>query len=241
MTKNQPKVLVTTSDPYLWALRPFAYLLNKYWKPNPTVIVGGFTPPLFQLPRNFHFHSIGPFDKFPVDRWSDALRRFVLHYQHDIFVLMLEDYWIVDEVNDRAIRMLYDYMLQFEYVIRMDLTADRQFAKGAEPYEMCGDLQLIWSDPDSQYHMSLMTALWRRKHLFKVLRPAETPWEIELEGTSRLREYRDELIVLGTEICPIKHTLALRGGDPGRVLLDDLKPEDVAFIREQGWLERKDG
>jgi len=233
----QPPVLVLTSDRYIDALRPFAYLLNKHWKPNPRVIVGGFTPPDFHLPTNFTFHSIGPFDQYPVGKWSNAAGRFFVEQPHEVFVLMLEDYWLTRDVDVEAVEVGYDYMRQFEYVARFDLTGDRQFAGGAKDYGQAGKVELVWSDPESQYHMSLMAGLWRRQHLLRVMRDNETPWEMELEGTPRLAALRKELIVLGTKGWPVRHTLAFRGGEPGKLLLDELSAQDLKGLRTKGLLK----
>ena len=157
-------VYVLTSDNYLPALPAFAHQLNKHWSPNPEVIVGGFTPPDFDLPTNFQFHSLGEFKDYPVDKWSNALFRLISELPHEVFVLMLEDYWITSAVNSGGVDMLRDYMMQFQYVIRMDLTSDRDMSGKATDYGKCGYIDLVFSDPDSQYHMSLMTALWRKEH-----------------------------------------------------------------------------
>lgn len=230
-------IYVTTSDPYIWALRPYAYLLNKYWSPNPQVIVGGFTPPPFRLPPNFHFHSIGKFEDYPIEKWSDALIKMMSELPHEVFVLMLEDYWITRPVDDGAVSMLVDYMDQFRYVVRMDLTRDRELSGSATFYGKCGHLDLVISNPDSQYHMSLMTALWRKEHLLRVLVPGETPWDIEIGGTPRLRLFKDEIIVLGTKNEPVRHTLAFRGGDNSKLLLDAINPHDVEEMDRYGLLD----
>lgn len=233
----QPPVLVLTSDRYIEALRPFAFLLNRHWKPNPEVLVGGFTPPSFPLPGNFHFRSIGRFEDYPVGKWSNAAGKFIVEQPHEVFVLMLEDYWLTQDVDTEAVGMLADYMQQFDYVARMDLTGDRQYAGGARPYGACGRLSLVWSDPESQYHMSLMTALWRRRHLLRVMRADETPWQIELDGTGRLAALREEALVLGTANWPVHHTLAFRGGEPGTLLLDELLEEDRQDLKTKGLLK----
>jgi hypothetical protein len=227
-------IYVLTSDKYLPALQPFAWLLNKYWQPNPSVIVGGFTRPRFELPDNFTFHSIGRFEDFPVGRWSNAFIKMLLELPHDVFVFMLEDYWVTRPVDAGLVAMAADYMLQFEYVARFDLTGDRMNSGYAKDYGMLGHVQLVISDPDSQYHCSLMTALWRRAHMLKILVENETPWDVELNGTPRLRALRDHLIVVGTKQPPVTHTLALRGGDYQKLLLDEVNPSDVAVMRKQG-------
>ena len=228
---------VLTSDSYLKALRPFSHLLNKYWQPNPPVIIGGFSPPDFELPPNFYFHSIGPMDQFPVKRWSDALRRLLTAYPLDVFCIMLEDYWITAPVDVEAIQVAYDYMIQFEYVIRFDLTRDRELSGHATDYGKAGKLDLVRSEAGSPYHMSLMTALWRREHLMKVLIPGETPWQVELDGSNRLSAMGDSVVVLGTKQHPIKHTAAFRHGDPKNLLLEEVNPEDVSELEALGYLE----
>lgn len=219
---------VITSDRYIDALKPFAYLLSKYWHPAPTVIVGGFTPPDFPLPPNFTFHSIGKWEDYPVDKWSNALMKMLLELPHEVFVLMLEDYWLTQAVDTEAVDVACAYMEQFEYVARFDLTGDRKFSGYAKPYGKAGKVSILISDPDSQYHCSLMAAVWRRKHLLKVLLAGETPWQTELNGTNRLAALRDHCIVLGTDEPPVKHLLAFRSGAPNKLLLDELTTSDVS-------------
>lgn len=233
-----PPIFVTTSDKYLRALRPFAYLLNKYWIPNPQVIVGGFTPPDFKLPKNFFFQTLGPMENYPMQRWSDAFHKLITSYPADIFTFMLEDYWITDTVNTEIVEKLYGYMKQFHYVARMDLTADRQFAGEVIDYgEIGDDIEIVKSTPHSPYHMSLICGMWRKSHLLRIIVPNETPWEIELIGTERLSAMEDSILVLGTKQRPVRHTLAFRGGDHEKIHLDELKPEDVDELRHYGLLE----
>lgn len=230
-------IYVLTSDKYLDALQPFAYLFNKYWSTAQQVIVGGFTRPKFQLPPNFTWHTIGKFEDYPVDKWSNALIKMLLELPHDVFGLMLEDYWLTQTVDCTAVQVAIDYMHQFSYVARFDLTGDRLNSGFAKPYGEAGHVKLLISDPESQYHCSLMCALWRRSHLLKIVVENETPWQIELEGTSRLRALKQYLIVLGTTKPPVKHTLAFRSGDNNKLLLDEIKPEDIKEMRQLGLLK----
>ena len=229
-------IYVLTSDKYLDALRPFAWLMLKYWNPPPQVIVGGFTKPKFSLPPNFTFHSLGGFASFPLKKWSNALIKFLMVQPYEVFGLMLEDYWLTRKVDVEAIDIAAAYMEQFHYVARFDLTGDRKNSGFAKQYGTAGKVRLVISDPDSQYHCSLMCALWRKEHLLRILVEDESPWEVELNGTPRLRELRDQCIVLGTEDPPLHHTLAFRSGNPGHLLLDELKPEDVQEMSELGLL-----
>jgi len=235
------RVIVLTSDKYLHALKPFAWLFNRYWHSFQSVLVAGFTPPSFDLPANFKFHSLGSFADYPVSRWSNALIKLLDEIKDEAFVLMLEDYWLTRPVNTEAVRMCYDYALQFESILRIDLTTDRLFSFGPRypndvpHYGNCGYLDLIKTEPDTAYQMSVMTAVWRRDNLRSVLIPGETPWQLEIDGTARTAK-RNDLLVLGTRQWPVKHTLAYRGGNPNEANLSELNADDTAYIREQEWV-----
>lgn len=153
-------IFIFTSDKYLNALQPFGYLFNRYWSPAQAVDVIGFAKPPFELPSNFSFHSLGDMANYPVGKWSNALMDY-LEIRTDVshFVLLLEDYWISRPVNLSAIRMLYDYALQFRNVLKIDLCADRLYAAGMIDYDNCGYLDLVLSDWQSQYQMSLMPGI----------------------------------------------------------------------------------
>jgi len=237
-------VYVFTSDNYMHALRPFSYLFNKYWSPKQRVIVGGFSYPNFELPPNFQFYSIGKMEDYPASRWSNAVIEFLQHFKDPIFCLMLEDYWITEPVKITEVNMLSDYMRQIGYTIKADLYTDRRYAGGVADYGMCGHIPLVKSDPNSAYHMSLMCGLWNRNNILKVLIPDETPWQVEISGTTRLSSFGDDLIVIGTKswessnekLCPVRHTLALRGGDSSNLLLSELHGEDVEILKELGMI-----
>jgi len=177
-------------------------------------------------------------EDYPIQRWSDALIKLLNEIPDEVFILTLEDMWITSPVHDRVVQMCYDYMQQFRYVARLDLTGDRLWANGGDVslYGKLGHVDLVWSDPTSQYHLSTMPAFWRKEHLLRVLISNETPWQVELQGTPRLASLHREVIVLGTNAWPIKNTLAFRGGDTQNLLLDELDPDDVAAISEAGLL-----
>lgn len=230
------KILVITCDKYIHAVRPYAWLLKKYWPNHPDVVVGGFAQPIFKLPPGFSFISLGDQENFPLSKWSNALKNFIDRADEEVFIFMLEDMWIIEPVNVSVVNMAYDYMRQFEYVARLDLTGDRLNAGDARMYGKLGGVDLIWSSPESQYHMSTMPAFWRAEHLLKVLKMDETPWQLELDGTPRLRAMQDSVIVLGTNAWPIKNTLAFRSGDPENLLLDEVSKEDVREMRRLGYV-----
>lgn len=229
---GQINLIVLTSDKYLHALPVFAHLFNKYWSDEQQVTVAGFTEPSLPLPDNFSFHSIGKFQDYPVNRWSDAVIDLLHQIDYDTFILMLEDYWLVRHVNVEAVHILYDYAIQFHYVLKIDLCGDRLYAANMKDYGYVRYLDLIKSDPNSQYHMSLMAGIWNRNQLLRFLIPGETPWQVEMEGTNRVRAVNDDILHLGTRQWPVRHTLGLRSGDPTNFFVGELQPNDLSDLKD---------
>lgn len=229
------RIFVMTSDKYLPALRPYAHLINKYWYPNPQVVVFGFQEPKFPLPENFKFVSIGKQQDYPFERWSDALINVLNHVKDEAFILMLEDYWITRPVDERAVKILYDYIIQFGYVIKIDLCGDRLYAHGANlEYDTVAHIDLIKSMPGSPYHMSLMTGIWRRDNLLQLLTPGESPHDLEIAGSTRL-SHMEGMVVLGTRQWPVRHILGLRARDYAHVNMHGLKQGDIDDMRKLGY------
>ncbi len=238
------RIFVLTSDGYSHSVLGFSYLFNKYWGNDQEVIVAGYNkfPP--GLPANFTKHRIGRQEDYPVNKWSDGLIGLLKDFpQDEVFLLFFEDYWLTEPVHLREVNMLHDYMLQFRYVLKMDMYTDRRYAAGVQKYGACGHIPLLKSDYNSQYHFSLMAGIWNREIMMQVLIPGESPWDVEMRGTERLARCGDDVLVLGTDswddnpkTCPIRHTLAYRNGDPSKLLLGEIKPEDVDAMKESGYI-----
>jgi len=227
-----------TCDSYMNAIPGFAHQFNKYWSPEQEVIVCGFSPPQFETPDNFTYFSIGKQGDYPVGKWSDGMIKVMESFPEEkMFVLMLEDYWLRQPVRLDIVKKLYDYMVQFQYVIKMDLCADRRYAGGVEDYGYLDDIPLVKSDYTSPYHMSLMAGIWNRDLMRRILIPNESPWQVELEGTTRLSRHADNMLVLGTKAdpWPVKHVLMYRGGDSKKMIWDGLEEEDIAELKEMGY------
>jgi hypothetical protein len=209
-----------TSDNQYHCLGGYCHLFERYYgmgKVN--TVFCGFSP-LPDLPYpEYDFFSIGEFESYPPGRWSDALMKVLNNIADEVFILMLSDFWLTRQVDINALDMIYDYMHQYQNVIKFDLTTERLYAEGGgkylygnQTYNTLGYLDLIKSSHQSAYHMSLWTGMWRRDLLKKVLVFGETAQQIELNGTQRLAQYGDEMLVLGTRQAPMLHANVIQAG-----------------------------
>lgn len=240
------QVIVMTSDNQYHCLPAFIHLWQRYFCEESHVVLCGFSPFPFAVPYNFSARSLGHFDDYPPHHWSDALIKTLDEIAEEIFILLLGDYWLMRPTDTIAVRMIYDYMRQFQNVIRFDLTTDRLFADGGgkynfgyNGYDTLGYLDLIKSSPSSPYHLSLWGGMWRRDLLRRFLVPGETAQQIEINGTSRLSQVGDELLVLGTRQSPMKHANVIQRGEWNQDALTGLpalKPDDLQELKELGYL-----
>lgn len=229
------KILCMTSDKYIHAVRPFMYLINKYWPNHPGVTVAGFTPPDFEMPIGSEFISLGKFEDYPVNRWSDGMYKALQAIDEEVVLVMLEDMWVVREVNDRAMSDAYDYMLHHPKVAKFDTGGDRLYAEGAKlDYGYWGQLDLVLSKRESPYQLSMMAGYWRTEHLIAAMRPGWTPWQVEIDGTTIIAQM--DVDVVGSRNWPLRHTLAFRSGDSSTLLLDELKLDDVEKLKSMGYI-----
>lgn len=247
------QVIVIASEQMYKCLSPFMYQWHQYANfrvggNSPmtfNVVVCGFAPVDYYCDTFTQFVSLGDQADWPVSRWSEKLVRILDEVADEQFILMLEDYWLTRPVDMQAVKMLFDYAKQFENVLKIDLTYDRlyingggNFLFGANTYDNCGYLDLIKSPPGTAYQMSLWAGIWNREQLKRVLVPGETPQDIEIAGTRRVE---DDQLVLGTRQAPLLHGNIYQSRNGGDPVYEDanwaIKPEDLAFMKERGWIE----
>jgi hypothetical protein len=249
------QVIVVAAEKSYNCLSPFMCLWEKYcgWNfglpifSEIEMVVCGFGPVEFYADwkPQVTFYSVGDYADWPAQRWSEQLMKILDEVADEQFILMLEDYWLTRPVDVQAIRMLFDYAKQFENVLKIDLTYDRlyinggsDFLYGAATYDNCGYLDLIKSPPGTPYQMSLWAGIWNREQLKRVLVPGETAQEIEIAGTRRVV---DDQLVLGTRQAPLLHGNIYQSRNNGEPVYEDanwaIKPEDLVFMRKEGWIE----
>lgn len=233
---NAYQVIVTTSNKSMWTIQAFAHLFNQYYSSMKDVYVLCESLPKFNLPPNFvpKLAALNG-NKFvwPKDQWSDGLIKYLHTVKERYVLLMLDDYWLIRTVDVSGIGTLLEYMVNNPKILRMDLTADRQFAGGAKRVESYGHYDIVHA-PGTPYQMSLMPGMWNKKLLLEILQPGWSPWEVELDGTGKLNE--TDMIVVGTQQQPIRIVNSLRN-DRDWVDIEGLVEPHLTHLKEKGFLD----
>lgn len=226
-------VAIFTADHRHDVLRAMLYLYSKYW--NWPATVYGFKPPAYALEDNISFTSLGDMADYPAEKWSDAVIKALEPIKAEQIIILLEDYWLTRPVDVLAINALAGYMRKHQDIARGDLTTDRLYAGWLKEVEPWGKLDIIENDPPQQYHFSTQAAIWNVELLRGFLRPNETPWQAELDGTSRMMEAwkaGKPARVIGTRQFPVRYLIAVQGG---KLTLDGgyQKPAPVMLKSDQ--------
>jgi len=209
------KVIVTTHNKFMWALKPFAYLFGTYWSTKQPVEVLCESIPKFQMPENYSFSVIDVDGKgWPKELWTNGFIKYLNSIKEQYILLLLEDYWLNRTVDVNGVNTMYEYIRTHKDVIRVDLTLDRLYANGhTNPsfdngcYGHYGHYDLI-NRPGTQYQMSMQAGIWNKKLLLDIIEPNWSPWQLELQGTGKLNE--TDLKVIGTRQNLVSYTNGLK-------------------------------
>lgn len=231
------RLLLVTSDKTDWALPGFFHQLKKYWPDHPPVVVAGFRKPA--LPERAEYFEIGNFEDYPVNKWSDSVRVVLSQMREEAFIWTMDDFWLTRPVDNQAVLYASLYMLEHPELARFDLTRDRQFAANMREVEKYGRITIITNDYPVSYLLSFQMGLWRTSALLAYLQNGETPWQTELEGTTRMQKAAAN--VVGTREEPIRYCIVVQKGeittDGGYQGTDHaLSPDDVAELWSLGYL-----
>jgi hypothetical protein len=208
------RTICFTSDKRACAMPAFAHQWDKYAAELPFEFAG-YTNPGVKMTLGHTFHSIGDFANYPFERWSDGIIKHLSSVNDDLILWMMEDFWLLRQVDITAVHLLENYMLQHPDIARMDLSSDRASNRDILDTGYLGHLDLVESTPEIVYHFSFQAGIWRRKMLLDCMTVGETPWEAEINGNARLIEHGYR--VLGTRQRPMRYLIAVQ---QGKVTLD---------------------
>jgi len=232
------KIVVLSSNSYVWLLPAFAYCLNKHWPGKPAVDVVHYDVPPPVLPDNFHAVAVGSQEQYT---WSRGLISYLASISDEIVLLLLEDFFLLETVNLEALQELYSYMEADSRIAKIELSYHR-LGYAHEDYAMLGGVQMLLSGKETLYQTCVQAALWRKDMLMLFLDPHEDAWQFEVQGTQRMIEARRlglwSGLILGTKppILSYEHAVWASAGECPDVLSRRISPKLREELRAAGVL-----
>jgi len=218
------KIIVTTCDKYIRFLKGFAYMFNKHWSPSANVTVLGYSIPSFDLPDNFEFISMGEQEKHGRD-WTSVLIPFFKQLPDEYFVLLLDDFYILD-VNKSLL-----------------LEAEKHMAKGVERVHFTigsrGGIYCTKKDDnfnilnqDANYRLSLQPSFIRKDYFLKYLKLGKSIWQYETQHETPKNDGA-QILVPKQDIVPFANFVQ-KGKFKLSKQTSKIRTEDLNAIKQLG-------
>lgn len=169
----QVAVLVASSDGYADLWQPFFTLFRRYWPDCPYPVYLGANHRTLDDPS---VRSLAVGDD--VD-WSTGFAEMLRRVHEPYVLVMLEDYLLSSRVDTEAIGRLVRHMAERGAACMRVMPVPGPPAADAAFPEV-GEIP-----KGTPYRLSLQAAVWRRDDLLGLLRPGESPWDLERQGTAR--------------------------------------------------------
>ena len=184
-------IYILTSDKNVHIVEGLQYCVNKYWKPNPNVIILGYEEPKFELDSNFTFVSLGE------DRGADKVGEDIINYFGKIsdkyFIFSVDDFFPIREVNTDVLDNLNSIMMK-ENISRISLT-DQVSDKPHSVIKNIDGYDIIEMGQKANYRKSAVWSMWSRDYFLKYFSSDMNLWTWELDQ----RCMEDNHRIIGTE------------------------------------------
>lgn len=174
-------LLVSSFDGYGDCWEAVFYSLLKYWPDCPFPIY------LIANRREFCHPSVRVL-RVPGQDWSSSLLCALDSIDTEYVLYFQEDYWLSETVDTPRIR---------DYLKLMDahgLHYIRLLANPTPDGHFIHDHRLGIIADQASYRTSVQVSLWRASVLRFLLRPGESAWDFEVQGTRRSRIYGDRFL-----------------------------------------------
>jgi hypothetical protein len=175
-------ILISSCDAFADCWPPYMHGLTKYWPDCPYSIY---------IITNFRTDVPPPAQALAVgtDRGWTANTRAALERIDTPFVIYThEDFWIKAPVRTRAI---VDYVALLE-AGAADYVRLYPWAEHDRPFT--ADPRLNVLAETHRYRACLQMAAWRKSVFMDLLRDGENPWQFEIQGSVRSRQYADRFV-----------------------------------------------
>ena len=167
------KIVVMSCDKNEDLWKPFYLCMEKYWKGHPEIIYSTET-------------KVNPYYKticrnYPIDKWTLRVRDTIKDLPCKHILLMVDDLFIREQVDNDFIWDLQKYFVQNVASINFEFSFD----KDDIPY----DKYLMIRNPYGKFKLSCMCQMWKKSYMLKLFTKAYDPWIFEKKNEHKFFAY----------------------------------------------------
>lgn len=174
---NSCALLVSTSDKYEDAWRPFFGLIDIYWENHPHNVY------LNCETKGYEKNGVTCIYSSPDIAWSRRLLDCLKKIDEEYVFFSLEDAFLLGAVNDEFLEYSYHLLKTNPEVAVCRLKSSSHPLLKVDPrwgeYRVAGN--------DVGYRLDTQIALWRKEDLISFIDEKESPWQFEELGTHRVK------------------------------------------------------
>jgi hypothetical protein len=187
-------VLVSSCDAYRDLWKPFFTLFWRYWPDCPFPVYLGSNSATYQDDRVTTLNTV-------EESWSKNLRWFLQQIDSSYILFLLDDFFL-----DRSVETVK--LLQHLAALHaLEGTALRLYPRPGPDLPIDGSQTIGQIHRLAPYRVSAQPAFWNRSKLLSLLRPNETPWEFEANGTLRSQSSDDGFYATYSPLLSYRHVV----------------------------------
>ena len=164
-------VLVVSCDRYADLWPPFFALFWRRWPDCPGPVYLGSNALTYDDPR-VRTLRVGP-----DVTWASSLRAMLERVESDYVILMLEDFFLIDRVDNARVQRLADV------AIAERLGCLRLYSIYPPEHPVAGHPELGAFEPGDWWRITAQAAIWRIDTLRQLLLPGFSAWDFEMVGS----------------------------------------------------------
>ncbi|HSX19946.1 MAG TPA: hypothetical protein VLG38_02330, partial [Gammaproteobacteria bacterium] len=221
---NNITILVSSCDKYSPLWEPFTKSLFKNW---PWLADENRSIPIFMIANHkIVTHPRITTINIPHEKsWADNMLRALEQVNTQYVMVLLDDYWINQPVNEQRLLEIYNAM-QTQHAAMLHVSNnDPRYQKGPN---VAGTSDMMVTDKYAHFKVSLQAAIWDKEALKTLLRPGEDPWSFELAGTARSHGYPAIFLSLAANE-PIQYINASHQGHINPLAIAYAQNNNMAF------------
>ncbi len=185
---NDVAILVVSCDAYRDLWEPFFRCFFKYWPDCPYPVYLGANSATYSDAR-VHALTIGP----DLD-YSSNLIAMLQRIDAPWVILWIEDRVLAERVDTKRLANLVAAAQKQEAGF-LKLIASHPYAIPNDPAQEIGEIS-----KGTRYRVCMTVALWNKQVLLRLLRPGETAWQIERQGSERSNDFAEVFLSLSAGI-----------------------------------------
>jgi len=238
------KIYVTTCPKYAEILKVWLYLCNKFWQPNPEIVVLGNGECTIDLPDNATFVNVG--DNVDYSVWCKNMGDYFDSIDEEYIAPTMDDMWITAPVDIAQLDMIQKEAKR----LSIDRTyINRSYIDTPKLREWCRKPKIVWGEDSSLFHakgpkcyyfISLHVSIWNRKRFVELCRQCDTPWEMEVEGSVYAREHGYKCAIPHGPSPVLQTGVVLKFRDPGgpnHLFLETMPKDVLNHLKDNGHLD----